>query len=195
MSKHCQSIWEQTWIISQLRVSLCFSSGSVAVAISILLVSSVERSLLLINYLVRLEHSTPRQFLFMLFFFLTDDEPAKGQNSQGNRKKNVAVAVLSFLAASTAPSSRKTNGIWVLCFYLPYSSAMWDCNKAHILFWNVPGIPFHYHFCTLWCCVQCLTFRSSQWAGEAPWGMDGRPAQPTERAKLHGGNLFPSYEF
>ena len=69
MNKHCQSIWEQTRIISQLRVSLCFSSRSVAFAIPMLLVSPVERSLLLINYLVRLDHSTPRQFLFTLFCY------------------------------------------------------------------------------------------------------------------------------
>lgn len=69
MNKHCHSIWKQTRIISQLRASLCFFTRSVAFAIMILLVSPVERNLLLINYLVRLDHSTPRQFPFVLFSY------------------------------------------------------------------------------------------------------------------------------
>lgn len=159
MNKHCQSIWEKTWIISQLRVSLCFPSRSVAFAILILLVSPLERSLLLINYLVRLDHSTPRQFLFMLFSYTW--QASRRAKLSGKHKKSHSHC--SFLSSCIYCSMFTQNQLHLSTLLL-IALQLWYTGLQHgsyfVLECSRYFLPLW--FCTLWHCAQCLSFKSSQ---------------------------------
>lgn len=103
INKHSQRIWEQTGTISQLRALLCFLSRFTEFVIPIPLASPVERSLLLINTIVRLDHSVPWQFLFVLFFL----QSVESHKFSGNRTK--LSHLLFFLTVPTAAGSRRPN--------------------------------------------------------------------------------------
>lgn len=64
-----------------------------------------KRSLLSINYLVRLDRSTPRQFLLMYFLQMMSQQ--KSKIPRETEKKKIRVTVLPFLAAPSTPGSHK----------------------------------------------------------------------------------------